>query len=85
MIIRYEDLLKDLSKVLEDVRNRFGLIKKDDVYQNISKVFKSKRFSTSRLKYYKKGKFTEQFSKDELLVLKHNLSKEVVEDFGYEW
>ena len=70
---------------LIDVKEKFDLVCKGSTYQNIQKVYKSKRFTKSRQKYYEKGSFQDQFSKDELLVLKHNLSKQVTEDLGYLW
>jgi len=83
LLIRYEDLLNDFDKVLDGIRDNFGLTKAQEFYNNLDKVPMSKKFSLKRRNYYKEGRFTDQFNDDELLVLSENLDQSVVEELGY--
>lgn len=84
ILVRYEDLLADMGGKLEEIRMKFGLEKKQDPYHNVSKVFKSKRFSMRRKRYYKKGDFTSMFCPEHLLVMTGNLDGKVTRELGYD-
>lgn len=84
LLVRYEDVLADLPGKLEEIRTKFDLTQKQDPYQNVSKVFKSKRFTLKRKKYYDKGDFASMFPVDHLRVLTGNLDRAVIEELGYQ-
>ena len=84
VILRYEDILKDMSGKLEDIRTRFGLEKVHEEYQNFSKVNMSKKFTSTRRNYYLNKEFLDLFSDEELFVITENLEAGVVEELGYE-
>ncbi|MCB9285597.1 MAG: sulfotransferase domain-containing protein [Lewinellaceae bacterium] len=84
LLLRYEDILKDLPGNLEKVRAQFGLEKIREEYQNFSKVDMSKRFTSTRRNYYLKKEFLNLFTDEELYVLTENLDQAVVEELGYE-
>ena len=84
IILRYEDLLKDLAGSLDRVREQFGLEKAHETYQDFSKVNKSSRFSLKRRTYYLNKQFLDLFSKEDLFLLRENLNPDVVKELGYE-
>ena len=84
LLLRYEDILKDLSGNLELIRNQFDLEKIHQEYQNFSKVNMSKKFTSSRRNYYLKKEYLNLLSDEELFVLTENLDEAVVKELGYE-
>ena len=83
-IVRYEDLLMNLDKSLDDIRNSFDLQKKAEAYQNVSKVGMSKKFTESDRQKYLEGKFHKKFTDEQLLLISEHLDNKVVEQLGYQ-
>jgi len=83
-IIRYEDFLTNLDASLDSIKNALQLQKKGTHYSNLDKVPMSKKFNKKKRTFYSDKKYQQLFDKNELLIIKSVLDKEVVEGLGYE-
>ncbi|MEM7367495.1 MAG: sulfotransferase domain-containing protein [Bacteroidota bacterium] len=84
MIVNYESFLEDFEGAMDEMKDKLGLTKTQDTYQNFSKVGMSKKFTKEKKDMYLKGESYKTFRDEELLVLSENLDEEVVNRLGYQ-
>lgn len=85
--IKYEDLLKNYSKILNEIHTEYKLIQISkpltSVYQNINRVPQSKLFNDERKRYYLNDKYVSELTKEEKVFINDNIDKDVISYFQY--
>ena len=83
-IIRYEDLIHDLSSAMNEVAEFTGLPPVFPAYENVEKVSMSRRFNASRLKYYKNQTYRELLPERDKKVINQILGEAFFNRLGYD-
>lgn len=83
LILNYEQFLLAFEDTLDRIASHFELEKKKP-YQDVSKVFKSKKFTEKRKAYYRERLYMEKFDREGGFLLTEMLDRSVVERLGYE-
>lgn len=82
--LRYEDLLADPEAVLEGLVERYGLVRKVEVFENIRASTKGDRMGYEDYRrYYLDEEWREKISDEALRLIDHRLDHELAAGFGY--
>jgi len=84
VIVKYEDLLRELDETLEMIGETFHLERKHDAVRNVNRVQMSRRFTEKRRKEILQGQFAGRYTRDEFFILSRNLDPEVTGKLGYQ-
>lgn len=84
ILLRHEDMLKDMPSSLDAIAQKFDLQLKNDQYQDVSKVNMSKKFTGKKRSYYMNNEFLNEFDAKELQILTAHLDKSLINELGYE-
>lgn len=83
LILNYEQFLLAFEDTMDRFAGHFQLDKKGS-YQDVSKVFKSKKFTEKRKAYYRERRYMEEFDRKGIFLLTEMLDRDVVGRLGYE-
>lgn len=84
VIVKYEDLLRQLEKTLCMIGAAFHLERKQDTFRDIDRVKMSRRFTDKKRKVYLEDQPADRFSGGELFILSRNLDPRIAERLGYQ-
>jgi len=85
MLIKYEDILKDPKKAIEDVTEKFG-IEKPGLFRNIHNILTNSHGMTRQTfhtDYYLKERWREKLNQDHITHINKYLDRELMEKLHY--
>ncbi len=85
LFLNYEDLLLDFHKSMERVEAHLDAERKDETFQDVSKVFKSKKYTEERKDHLREKRYLKEYEPRNLFLLAQHLDRGLMDALNYEF